>query len=132
MRIILGATIGLLALVSAELAVFAYTEHREVAYLTLRADPLERRINDLKWDLLAASKAAEVDAANEAYRRRWPALSGAERTPTPEEIQAANEEYRRRQQSTSTPTPTPGPVAYTDQELLESRDQGPNRPECGN
>ena len=25
---------------------------------------------------------------------------------------------------------SPGPVSYTDQELLESRDQGPNRPGC--
>ena len=44
----LGPTIVLLALVSVGLAVYAYNEHREVANLTLRADHLERRINEIE------------------------------------------------------------------------------------
>jgi hypothetical protein len=48
MKLILGVTIVLLALVSVGLAVYAYTEHPQVDYLTLRADHLERRINELE------------------------------------------------------------------------------------
>jgi tRNA U34 5-carboxymethylaminomethyl modifying enzyme MnmG/GidA len=48
MKVLLGSTIVLLALVSVGLAVYAYNEHREVAYLTLRADHLERRINEIE------------------------------------------------------------------------------------
>jgi hypothetical protein len=48
MKVLLGAMIILLALVSLGLVVYTYTEHREVAYLTLRADYLENRIIELE------------------------------------------------------------------------------------
>jgi len=48
MKVLLGAAIVLLALVSVGVAVYAYAEHREVAYLTLRADYLESRITELE------------------------------------------------------------------------------------
>jgi hypothetical protein len=86
MKLILGTTIALLALVSVGLAVYAYTEHREVAYVTLRADALEKRI--------------EAPPEPTAVAEPLPAASGSE------------------------------PVVYTDQQILESRDQGPYRPEC--
>ena len=44
MKVLLGVTIVLLALVSLGLVVYTYTKHREVTYLTLRADYLEDRI----------------------------------------------------------------------------------------
>jgi uncharacterized coiled-coil protein SlyX len=48
MKVLVGAAIVVLALASLGLAVYAYAEHREVAYLTLRADYLESRITELE------------------------------------------------------------------------------------
>jgi phosphopantetheine adenylyltransferase len=141
-----GATIGLLALVVAGLAVFGYTKHREVAYLTLRADHLERRINELESELSIVNKAHEetgqdpesviypptsqekpswalsIEETNAWRRERG--LPPLEPVTTLEHLRSSSE------QSTSTPTPIPEPVVYTYEELYESREEGPNRPEC--
>jgi hypothetical protein len=63
MKVLLGATIILLALVSLGLVVYAQTEHREVAYLTLRAGYLENRIIDLETSLRAAHSVGEEEQA---------------------------------------------------------------------
>jgi hypothetical protein len=137
-----------LALVSVGLAVYAYTEHREVAYLTLRADHLERRITQLESGSQVAYLTLRADALEErineleantplddlalrqvmrnsqvdylALRRRTDALE--ERIEAPPEPTAVAE-----------PLPAASgsePMVYTDQQILESRDQGPYRPEC--
>jgi hypothetical protein len=63
MRTLLGATIVLLALVSLGLAIYSYTEHREVAYLTLRTDYLEDRITKLEsGSSVVINKVGELEA----------------------------------------------------------------------
>jgi hypothetical protein len=63
MKVLLEATIGLLVVVSAGLAVYAYTEHREVSYLTLRTDHLESRINELESTPSTVDRAGEDEQA---------------------------------------------------------------------
>jgi hypothetical protein len=142
MKLILGATIALLALVSVGLAVYAYTEHREVAYLTLRADHLERRITQLEPGSSVAYLTLRADALEERINKledntsRISQLerqvnSGAGPAPevnswgetTPEERRAIREKILEHGKQ-------PPPVVYTDQQIIDSRDQGPNRPEC--
>jgi hypothetical protein len=163
MRILLGATIGLLALVSAGLAVFAYTAHREVAYLTLRADHLESRINELEaphstvdnleadtdasaaMPSLSPEERAKLEETNRIRKdnhgldpmteREYRALHPSASTPTPTTDHQRSSWYQSFVTPTPTPepvepTPTPEPVVYTDQELYDSREEGPNRPNC--
>ena len=136
MRIILGATIGLLALGSVGLAVFAYTEHREVAYLTLRADHLESRITELESATSApvSSWARPTPEERNELRRRLDLPPREWETPTPtavaEPLLRGND---LRHALGLEPLPNPsgsGSVVYTDEQLYETPGEGPNRINC--
>jgi hypothetical protein len=135
MKFILGATIALLALVSVGLAVYAYTEHREVAYLILRADALEARINELDGHTpRIAQLEQQVNSAEASRQVATPEERAVpEPTPgppevttwgatTPEERHAIREAILGHRQQKFAP--------YTDQQLYETRAEGPTRPGC--
>jgi hypothetical protein len=158
----------LLALVAVGLAVFAYTGHREVVYLTLRADHLERRINEVEArhstvDNLEAD--ADASATTQVTALSEDGGTASTSVLTLEEINRRRakfglpprtlEEQNRYFAEAGKPPlkETPGlaepdsirndfmanriereetqrQTAYSDQELYESRAEGPNRPEC--
>jgi hypothetical protein len=200
MKLILGATVALLALVSVGLAVYAYTEHRQVAYLILRADALEARINELDGHTPRiaqleqqvnsedgptpeeravpaptpvppgpSANPGQVFSREELIRRlghrpmtpdEAARALGLEPAPPPSPSTSSRfspsglepitlEELNRNRAELglpplkelpdvaeptavveATPEPAPPPMVYTDQQIIDSRDQGPNRPEC--
>jgi hypothetical protein len=105
MKLILRATIALLALVSVGLAVYAYTEHRQVAYLTLRADHLERRINEIEADagMVEGEEVAYLILRADHLERRINELEVADGMVEAEGLAQTEE-----------PTPTPEPTAVAE------------------
>jgi hypothetical protein len=198
MKVLLGAAIVLLVFVTLGLGIYAYTQHRDVAYLTLRADYLEDRIAKLESGSTVvinkvveleprvaelddqgvptenqhgdadASTTTEVitlsddesDASDPNLTleeiNRWRAQYGLpprtleevnrqraqygqpllQETPDLAEPDSmlndfiANRIEREEAHRQVAPPPTPGPVVYTYRELYESREEGPDRPEC--
>jgi hypothetical protein len=159
------------------LAVYAYTEHREVAYLTLRVDHLERRITEEERAVPAPTPVPPGPSANpgQVFSREELIRRLGHRPMTPDEAARALglepapppspstssrfspsglepitlEELNRNRAELglpplkelldvaeptavveATPEPAPPPMVYTDQQIFDSRDQGPNRPEC--
>ena len=95
-----------------------------------RVQELEAQLADLEEQGASQNSAQEkpswalsIEETNAWRRERG--LSPLEPVTTLEHLRSSSE------QSTVTTTPTPGPVSYTYQELYESREEGPIRPECG-
>jgi hypothetical protein len=94
-----------------------------------RVQELEAQLADLEEQGASQNSAQEkpswalsIEETNAWRRERG--LSPLEPVTTLEHLRSSSE------QSTVTTTPIPGPVSYTDQELLETKDQGPDCPGC--
>ena len=82
---------------------------------------------------MSIDRVQELEAQLADLEKQGASQNSAQGKPSIEEINRIRAErygLPHLEITASTPTPIPGPVSYTDQELLESRDQGPNRPGC--